>query len=188
MSQPCTLGWEKSCSMGANVGLQRRWSERAHRTKTTHTLRTGYLSRDSFAFVDRLICAMRQTPAEEILERSIIRLARQAVTACERKYEDFFTLNTTPSAGSTAVTENLQRSILDCQEQLAQQEKTARRAGEKLAILRAAIGESHRPLRRSDGLDRHVREREGKGEPSIPPNLAKVWTPSAISSRKAINV
>ena len=121
------------------------------RTKTTHTLRTGYLSRDSFAFVYRLICAMRQTPAEEILS-GLSQAARQAVTACERKYEDFFNSEYHTFAGSTAVTENLQRSILDCQEQLAQQEKTARRAGEKLAILRAAIGESHRPLREATDL------------------------------------
>lgn len=58
-------------------------------TMHTETFRVGYLDLDRFAFVYRLVCAMRSIPIA-VFERGLSAESIQALQECERRYTDYF--------------------------------------------------------------------------------------------------
>jgi len=57
--------------------------------KQTETLRTGYLTRDQFTFVYRLVCGMRSISESSYLT-GLLPEARSAMTQCSSHYKHFF--------------------------------------------------------------------------------------------------
>ncbi|HAF21732.1 MAG TPA: hypothetical protein DCK93_02285 [Blastocatellia bacterium] len=55
----------------------------------TQTLRSGYLTREQFAFVYRLVCGMRKIPASTYLGGLSLE-ARSALSQCASRYKNFF--------------------------------------------------------------------------------------------------
>lgn len=58
-------------------------------TMHTETFGIGYLNRDQFAFVYRLVCAMRSIPIAEF-ERGLSAESIHALRECENRYADYF--------------------------------------------------------------------------------------------------
>lgn len=58
-------------------------------TMHTETFRVGYLDRARFAFVYRLVCAMRNVPTSEF-ERGLSAESIHALRECEKQYADYF--------------------------------------------------------------------------------------------------
>jgi hypothetical protein len=117
------------------------WVSSGGRTKsTTHTLRTGYISRPCFAFVYRVICEMRQVSKREMLQ-GLSPEALEAIESCERDYRDWLDLAT---AGERK--ETLYDEIEELQGRIAENERLLRNAQQNLALLTDAIRELHVPL------------------------------------------
>ncbi|MGI8771345.1 MAG: hypothetical protein ACR2JE_07900 [Acidobacteriaceae bacterium] len=122
------------------------WSTQGGRTiKTTRVLKTGYISKECFAFVYRLICEMRQIPADQFLS-GLSDSARHAVLKCEREYKDWFSSDYHDHARVGQLTDALQSAILECQERAAQRDRALRKAQQELLQLSSTLRDSHSPL------------------------------------------
>ena len=116
------------------------------RTSTeTHTLKTGYISRDCFAFVYRLVCAMRGIPRETFLS-SLSAAAREAVQSAESKYADWFNPDLRNSDGAAMMSDALQKLVEACQDDSAGRHHILRRSDERLRAIKTSINQSHMPL------------------------------------------
>jgi hypothetical protein len=121
-------------------------SIQGNRTIThTHTMKTGYISRDCFAFVYRLICAMRGIPSRELLS-GLSTDAIDAVMKCERDYGDWFRPDYRSSEGVSELIESLNDAVSTRQESAASVHRDVRRIEESLESVRRYINDSHRPI------------------------------------------
>lgn len=116
---------------------------------TTHTLRTGYISRECFAFVYRLVCAMRRIPATQFMS-GLSEEAKTSITACEQEYGNWFKSEYHSHEEVERLCKSLQREVEECQTQSASYEYTLRRAGEAIHAMHSGIRESHKPLVEAD--------------------------------------
>jgi hypothetical protein len=116
---------------------------------TTHTLRTGYISRECFAFVYRLVCAMRRIPATQFLA-GLSEEARKSIAACEKEYGHWFKPEYHLQEEVDKLCKSLQNDVEECQTQSASCEYTLRRAGEVIHAMHSSIRESHKPLVEAD--------------------------------------
>ena len=114
-------------------------------TTTTRTLRTGYISRECFAFVYRLVCAMRGIPFEQLL-LGLSESARREVLECERRYANWFSSEYCTPVGAASLAAELQDTVVACQDEAAARHRTIRRVKEKLGALRTGINASHKEL------------------------------------------
>jgi hypothetical protein len=116
---------------------------------TTHTLRTGYISRECFAFVYRLVCAMRRIPATQFLA-GLSEEAKKSIAACEREYGHWFKSEYHLQEEVDRLCKSLQNDVEECQTESASCEYTLRRAGEAIHAMHSSIRESHKPLVEAD--------------------------------------
>jgi hypothetical protein len=139
------LGMGKIMLNGCECQSSYRHREGSKTTTTTHTRRTGYISRECFAFVYQLICTMRQIPPDQFL-LGLSEPARQAMLDCEAQYQDWFM----PDYHLPGVVEELCVGLRDQieygQTSLSRPDYTLRQAEKKLHELRASIRDSHKPL------------------------------------------
>jgi hypothetical protein len=116
---------------------------------TTHTLRTGYISRECFAFVYRLVCAMRRIPATQFLA-GLSEEAKNSIAVCEQEYGNWFKAEYHSQEEVARLCKSLQNEVEECQTQSASCEYTLRRAGEAIHAMHSSIRESHKPLVEAD--------------------------------------
>lgn len=124
---------------------------------TTHTLRTGYISRECFAFVYRLICEMRQIPSSQFLA-GLSEPARQAVSACEQRYRHWFMPQYHLPGGIEDLCTSLRGEIEDSQISLAQRDYISRRVEERVRELSSCIRDSHKSLLEASRMIPRLRE------------------------------
>ncbi|HXW92954.1 MAG TPA: hypothetical protein VEK33_20560 [Terriglobales bacterium] len=122
---------------------------------TTHTLKTGYISRECFAFVYRLVCAMRDIPREEFM-KGLSTPASYAISNYERDYPNWFNPEFRNSDEMGRVAEHLREKVMACQESAAEHDQLVRRLEESIRAIYVMLHESHKPLkealRRIEGL------------------------------------
>jgi hypothetical protein len=121
-------------------------STQGDRTITqTHTLKTGYISRECFAFVYRLVCAMRGINSTDFLSGLSIE-AIDAVRKCERDYGDWFRPEYRNIDGVAALVESFNEAVSERQESASLRHRDVRRIEESLESVRTSINDSHRPI------------------------------------------
>ncbi len=121
------------------------WGGTTGRTKTTHTLTTGYISRECFAFVYRLVCEMRQIPRAEYLN-GLSESARGVLLACEWTYREYFKTEYHDPAKVDDLFDDLEEEISKAQDQIATRSLILRWARREMDALTTLIGKSHFPL------------------------------------------
>lgn len=112
---------------------------------TTHTLQTGYISRECFAFVYRLICHMRSIPQATAF-RGLSDPARKALSACEHEFSNWFRPECTTPEGWNNLAEGLRSTLQERQVWMAKRDWTLRKIEAEIASLSATVRESHKPL------------------------------------------
>lgn len=131
---------------------------------TTHTLKTGYISPECFAFAYRLICAMRDIPREEFM-KGLSTPAREAISNCERDYPNWFNPEFRDSAEMSKIAEHLRGKVVACQESAAEHDQLVRRFEESIKAIYITLRESHKPLKEA------LRSIEGLSEFQPNPHL-----------------
>jgi hypothetical protein len=113
----------------------------------TETRRMGYLTRPQFAFIYRLICAMRGIPASDY-ERGLSAGALAAVCECDERYHrDFFDKRFREKACSPNLVASLRSQVQETQFELASIERNISyllRAS--LGLTEAFLGSTHKRL------------------------------------------
>jgi hypothetical protein len=121
-------------------------STQGNRTTThTHTMTTGYISRECFAFVYLLICAMRGISRLDLLN-GLSSEAREAVIKCERDFGGWFSPEYRSVEGVAKLVDSLNGAVLMSQERAATLHRQVRRIDEILESVRTSINDSHRPI------------------------------------------
>lgn len=88
----------------------------------TETMKTGYLDRNQFAFVYRLVCAMRQIPAK-VCEAGLSFEALQALRQCELQYSPYFDKRFNDTKFKSELVERVDSTIRSVQPLLANVDK-----------------------------------------------------------------
>jgi hypothetical protein len=115
-------------------------------TKTSRTnLRTGYIDRRSFAFVYRLICAMRRIPRETYMG-GLTEAAKQAVLCCEQQYNEWFQLDFHVPSKMESVLAECHSVIENQQVAAAELDRTLRGLEYHVETLRSSLKRFHTPL------------------------------------------
>lgn len=125
---------------GCECGSSSWISSGGRRTTTTHTLRTGYLSRADFALAYKVISEMRKIPRKQMMQ-GLSDDAAQALRDCEKKYSAVFEGLQPPGTGD--VQEPLYGRIETLQKQLAGDERVIRRAQRRLSDMDDAFRKVH---------------------------------------------
>jgi hypothetical protein len=90
----------------------------------TETLKTGYLNREQFAFVYKLICSMRNIPSKEYKGR-LSREAMQALGDVTRRYNEYFNAKLNSKDTLKTLIEDLLIEVRKLQHLLSNIEKNA---------------------------------------------------------------
>jgi len=143
------LGMGKIMLNGCECQSSDTKSEGNKTVTTTRTLRTGYISRECFAFVYRLICAMRRIPPAQFLA-GLSAPAKQAVSECEQLYGEWFRSDYHSPKEIEKLCTDLRGALEDGQAKLAARDYTLRHAGEFINELQASVRDSHKPLVKAD--------------------------------------
>jgi len=139
------LGMGKIMLNGCECQSVRTETVGGRQTTTTRTLRVGYISRECFAFVYRLVCEMRQIPLEHFLS-GLSPAASEAVAACERKYGHWFRPEYHTPAGIGELANSLREQVIDTQGGAANRDRTLRHVVRKVTALDGDVRDSHRLL------------------------------------------
>jgi hypothetical protein len=139
------LGMGKIMLNGCECQSSRTETLNGRKTTTTHTLRVGYISRECFAFVYRLVCQMRQIPSEHFLA-GLSPAAAEAVGACEWKYGQWLKPEYHTPDGIAAPALSLRGQIVDRQTCAAKCDQTRRELGQKIELLSSRVRDSHKLL------------------------------------------
>lgn len=149
------VGLGKIMLNGCECQSSRSRMEGGRKVTTTHTLKTGYISRECFAFVYRLVCAMRDIAREEFM-KGLTTPARDAISNCERDYPNWFNPEFRNSDEMGRISEHLREMVMACQERAAEHNQLVRRFEESIKAIFITLRESHKPLkealRRIEGL------------------------------------
>lgn len=114
------------------------------KSRTLH-LKTGYLDRNSFAFVYLLICAMRQIPSDTYLG-GLTHAARQAVLNCEQQYRKWFDVDCRVRDNMESALATRHGTIEEQQARTAELEREVRSLENHLKTLRTMVNKLHIPL------------------------------------------
>jgi hypothetical protein len=114
-------------------------------TKTIHTLKIGYISRECFAFVYRLVCEMQQIPRKQFLA-GLSEPARRAVLRCEKEFASWFQSEYHSLDGQERLLGDLNREVVDCQDRSAQGSLILRQTDQALRFIGASLDQSHQSL------------------------------------------
>ena len=139
------LGMGKIMLNGCECQSSRTETLGGRETKTTRTLRVGYISRECFAFVYRLVCEMRQIPPEHFLA-GLSPAALEAVAACEWKYGQWFRPEYHTPGGIAELVNSLREQVVDKQTCAAECDHTRRYVVRKIEVLDSHVRDSHRLL------------------------------------------
>ncbi len=139
------LGMGKIMLNGCECQSVRTGTTGGKQTTTTHTLRVGYISRECFAFVYRLVCQMRQIPSEHFLA-GLSPAALQAVALCEQAYGQWFTPEYHTPDGIAELVNTLRQQVVDTQACAATRGQTLRNALRKVEVLDSHVRDSHQLL------------------------------------------
>jgi hypothetical protein len=139
------LGLGKIMLNGCECQSVQEWNEGGGKRTRSHTLQTGYISRECFAFVYRLICEMRGISSETFLS-GLSAPAREEVLSCERNYADWFKPELRSSEGIATLLESLDSLLSNCQDKAASHHRAIRRIEGSLGVARAGINDAHRPI------------------------------------------
>jgi hypothetical protein len=139
------LGLGKIMLNGCACESSQTRTEGNRTTTTTHTFKTGYISRECFAFVYRLVCAMRGISSEMFLA-GLSPAAREAVLKCEREYCDWFRPEYRVRENVAKLADDLNNAVVKCQDDAAVRHQIVRRVEKQLEAVRVRINEVHKPL------------------------------------------
>lgn len=153
------LGLGKIMLNGCECESSRARVENGRTVTTTQTLRTGYISRDCFAFVYRLVSAMRDIPADKFL-MGLSSDARSAVAKSECEYADWFKTEYRSPEGLERTASELRELVMSCQDDAAVQHRKLRRLGESIKAVESRIYKSHSPLREAQNKIAELTESE----------------------------
>jgi hypothetical protein len=142
------LGLGKIMLNGCECQSSRQWTQDDQTWNATNTIRTGYISRDCFAFVYRLVCAMRGIPSDIFL-RGLSTAAREAIQTAESKYAHWFSPEFCRADGVAMLGDDLTSMAEACQDEAAGCHRSLRSTDEWLRFVRTSISESHKPLQRA---------------------------------------
>lgn len=140
------LGLGKIMLNGCECQSSHSRTEGGRTVTTTHTLKTGYISRECFAFVYRLVCAMRDIPSETYLS-GLSEHARDSVKKCEQNYGEWFNPSYRNVEGIEGFAAHLEDVVLSCQDEAAEAHRVIRQFGELIEELERRLCESHKPLK-----------------------------------------
>lgn len=123
-------------------------------TKRT-LLKTGYIDRNSLAFVYWLICAMRQIPRDTYL-KDLTQPAKDSLLRCEAQYGAWFHPDLhVPSKTESLIAESY--SVVEGQQlTTAEMDQTLRSIEERVQSLRVALKGLHTPLAEAKKSLRHL--------------------------------
>jgi hypothetical protein len=127
-------------------------------TETT-SITTGYLSRSCFAFVYRLVCAMRGIP-HEIFLRGLSSEATEAVHAAESAHSDWFNAEFGKVSGLALLRDELIGRVGGYQHDSAARDRDIRSIDRQLSAIKRRMNESHRPLKEAQRLVSRLAEDE----------------------------
>lgn len=140
------LGLGKIMLNGCECQSSYSRNESGKTTTTTRTLKTGYITRDCFSFVYRLVCGMRNLPADRILS-GLSPAASDAIMRCEQEYADWFR----PEYRSPEETEKLAHllgeAVMHCQDEVALNHRAIRRCETAIRAVEVSLCDSHKPLK-----------------------------------------
>jgi hypothetical protein len=139
------LGLGKIMLNGCECESTQQYIKDGRTTTQFHTLQTGYLSRECFAFLHRLICSMRGIPSDVML-RGLTAASKDAVRKVERDYANWFTPELRTAEGLSSLVANMTDATATCQDEAASQHLVIRRMERSLGEFRKGINDSHRPL------------------------------------------
>lgn len=120
------LGLGKIMLNGCECESSHSHNENGRTVTTTNKLRTGYISRDCFAFVYRLVSAMRNIPSEKFLS-GLSMDARRVISQCEQEYGHWFKPEYRSPDGLERTISELKDSVVSCQEDTAVRHRAIRR-------------------------------------------------------------
>jgi hypothetical protein len=158
------LGLGKIMLNGCECQTSRQRTRDGTISTETHVLKTGYISRDCFAFVYRLVCAMRDIPRHVFLS-GLSAAAREALQASESKYGNWFMPEFGTADGAAMLADSLKGVVESCQDDAAARHRILRNIDERLAFVRTRINQSHRPLQEAQ------QQIAGLAEPQPNPHL-----------------
>lgn len=139
------LGMGKIMLNGCECQRSYTKTEAGRTTTITESLRTGYISRECFAFVYRLICEMRRISRDQYL-MGLSDAARDAVLACENSFGDWFVPQFHVPEEIEKLTKDLQETVWEGQAEIAERDCMLRRARRTLETTGTCLRESHKPL------------------------------------------
>jgi len=140
------LGLGKIMLNGCECRSVKQRTQDGKTSTETHVLRTGYISRDCFAFVYRLVCAMRRISRDTCL-RGLSVAAREAVQAVESKYANWFSPEFCGANGVAMLGDDLKAMVEACQDEAAARHRTLRTIDETFRSIGTRINKSHMPLK-----------------------------------------
>jgi hypothetical protein len=142
------LGLGKMMLNGCDNQAVKSRIEGGQTVTTTHVLKTGYISRECFAFVYLLVCAMRGIPRQSYMS-GLNWSARDAVLECEQSYSTWFNAEYRFPEGIRSLEEDLRRQVMASQDAAAERHRVARRLEQRLGVIRSRINNSHEPLHKA---------------------------------------
>lgn len=151
------LGLGKIMLNGCECKTRSTTTVNGQTTTTTHTVSTGYISRDCFAFVYRLICEMRQIPQETYMA-GLSDAGREAVCACEQQYPGWFLSDFHKQTGRERLSKQCSDLIQKSQEQTSEIERTIRAIESTLIGARATLQTAHKTLSQAASDILHLAE------------------------------
>lgn len=140
------LGFGKIMLNGSECQRSETRTEGGRTVSTTHTLKTGYISRECFAFVYRLVCAMRDIPPDKYLS-GLSGAAKDSVSKCEQNYANWFKPEYRNLEEVTRTANHLGEGVMTCQDDAAARHRIIRRYEESIRAIEVKLCESHKPLR-----------------------------------------
>ncbi len=139
------LGLGKLMLNGCECQISKQTTQGGQTFTETTKITTGYISRDCFAFVYRLVCAMRGIP-KDVLMKGLCEAARQAVDNAESKFKEWFKPELSSIGGIASLVDALTGMVETCQDEAAARQRALRIVDRKLSYLMMNINESHKPL------------------------------------------
>jgi hypothetical protein len=158
------LGLGKIMLNGCQCQTSRQRTRDGTTSTETHVLKTGYISRDCFAFVYRLICAMRGIPRHVFLS-GLSASAREAIQATESKYGNWFIPEFRTAGRVAMLADDLAAIVESCQDDAAARHRILRNIDARLRFIRERINQSHKPLQEAQ------QQIAGLAEPQPNPHL-----------------
>lgn len=151
------LGMGKIMLNGCESVMSQREQNGSTITTTTTTLKTGYISRECFAFVYRVVSEMRRIPPHEYLKGLSVS-ALEAVSQVEKAYASWLRADYHTPEGIGQLTDRLNKRIAEAQTRAADLDRNLRSVESAVAESRTSIRDAHLSLSRAQKQIERLRE------------------------------